>query len=287
MSRPTKLEGRTWPIHVLLILTVVVLIGPVMYAVLVATQSNAQFFGHQLRPGDRLDENFDAVWNSRSLGRYMINSLVVAVIIAVVKAITAILAGMAFVYFRFPGKWLIFGFVLVTLLMPTEISILALFKQVSDFGWAEPSHIKGTPWETPVALGLVVPFFASATGAFLFRQHFASLPAELSEAAQIDGVSPLQFLTKVLVPLSWNAIGALLVIQFIYAWNMYAWPRLLIPDERDQVVQAGLASLSGADQAQVFGPLMLGALLASIPPIIVFLLLQKPFMSGMAVGRDK
>lgn len=280
MSQSKSLQGRTWPIHVLLIVSVVVIIGPVMYAVLVATQSNSQFNSHQLLPGGLLRSNFDTVWNKRNLGQFMLNSLMVASIIAVVKAVTAVLAGMAFVYFRFPGKWLVFGFVLITLLMPTEISILALFQQVSELGWIKPIGIIPP-------LGLIVPFFASATGAFLFRQHFASLPAELSEAAQIDGIKPWQFLFKVLIPLSWNAIGALVVIQFIYGWNMYAWPQLLIPDGENQVVQVGLGSLINADQAQAYGPLMLGAVIASIPPIIVFLVLQKALMSGMAVGRDK
>jgi sn-glycerol 3-phosphate transport system permease protein len=285
-SSPARWRGRsrglrrpTWPTHLMLVVVVAVLVGPVLYAVLVSTQSNNDLFSFALLPGDRLDDNWDVVWNERQLGRFMLTSTVVSVIIAFGKVVTSLLAGLAFVYFRFPGKWVVFGFVLVTLLMPTEISILALFRQVSDLGWQEAG-----PWGLP-PLGLTVPFFASATGAFLFRQHFANLPADLSEAAQIDGVTPFQFLFKILVPLSWNAIGALLVIQFIYGWNMYLWPLLLQPD--NQLVQVGLGGLRNADQGQAYGPLMLGALLASIPPILVFLVLQKPFMRGMAIGRDK
>lgn len=285
-SKPARRLGRrrglrrpTWPTHLMLVVVVAVLVGPVLYAMLVSTQSNNDLFSFRLWPGDRLDDNWDVVWNERNLGRFMLTSTVVSVIIAFGKVVTSLLAGLAFVYFRFPGKWVVFGFVLVTLLMPTEISILALFRQVSDLGWQENG-----PWGLP-PLGLTVPFFASATGAFLFRQHFANLPADLSEAAQIDGVTPLQFLFKILIPLSWNAIGALLVIQFIYGWNMYLWPLLLQPD--DQLIQVGLGGLRNADQGQAYGPLMLGALLASIPPILVFLALQKPFMKGMAIGRDK
>ena len=276
------MRRRTWHIHLMLVLVVLVMCGPVLYAVLVSTQSNADLLDFQLIPGDRLDENWRAVWDNRQLGDYLWHSLIVSTIIALAKIITSLLAGLAFVYFKFPGKWLVFGFVLVTLLMPTEITILALFRQVSELGWHE-----GASWlpDFMPPLGMVVPFFASATGAFLFRQHFANLPADLSEAAQIDGVSPMQFLFKILIPLSWNAIGALAVIQFVYGWNMYLWPLLLQPD--DQVVQVGLASLRNADQGQIYGPLMLGALLASLPPIIVFLVLQKPFMKGMALSRDK
>lgn len=286
------MRRRTWHIHLMLMLVVLLICGPVLYAGLVSTQSNADLFNFRLRPGDRLDENWRAVWDSRHLGEFMKHSLIVSTVIALAKIVTSLLAGLAFVYFRFPGKWLVFGFVLVTLLMPTEISILALFRQVSEMGWhQEPELPFWLDWVPHVIsdkappLGMVVPFFASATGAFLFRQHFANLPADLAEAAQIDGVSPIQFLFKILIPLSWNTIGALAVIQFIFGWNMYLWPLLLQPD--DQVVQVGLGSLRNADQGQIYGPLMLGALLASMPPIIVFLVLQKPFMKGMALSRDK
>lgn len=266
---------RTWHLHAMLLTTCVVIGLPVVYAALSATQDNAQMLSSELLPGSSLATNFEVVWESRDLGRYMWNSFVVSVVITVGKVVTALLAGLAFVYFRFPGKWFVYGFVLITLMMPTEISILALFRIVSDIGWNDS------------LLGLTVPFLASATGAFLFRQHFANLPANLSEAAQLDGANPLQFLFRILVPLSWNAIGALAMIQFVFGWNMFVWPLLLVSDQSQQLVQVGLSSLQSAGQGQAYGPLMLGALLASLPPVLVFLALQKPFMHGFAVGNDK
>ncbi|MBC6937079.1 MAG: carbohydrate ABC transporter permease [Chloroflexi bacterium] len=191
------------------------------------------------------------------------------------KTILSLLAGLAFVYFRFPGKWLIFGLVLITLMMPTEILIIALFRFINSLGWGN----------TYVAL--IVPFLASATGTFLFRQHFANIPAELSEAAQLDGATPLQFLIRVLIPISWNTIGALAVIQFVYMWNMYIWPVLIIQGQERQVVQVGLRTLMGGDSALVFGPMMMGAVIASLPPVVIFVLLQKQFMSGFQLSRDK
>jgi sn-glycerol 3-phosphate transport system permease protein len=182
---------------------------------------------------------------------------------------------LAFVYFRFPGKWLVFGFVLMTLMMPTELLIIGLFRYVSSLGWGD------------TMLAITVPFLASATGSFLFRQHFSNIPAELSEAAQLDGANPFQFLYRILIPISWNTIGALAVIQFIYVWNMYLWPLLIIRDERAQVVQVGLGSLRNVDTTLTYGPLMLAAVVTSIPPVIVFILLQKQFMSGFAITRDK
>lgn len=266
---------KRWYVHIVLWLACIVMGFPLFYAMIVSTQSNAQVFSYQFTPGNSLANNWNIVMVNRNLGNYMLNSVFVAIAVTVGKTVLSLLAGLAFVYFRFPGKWLVFGFVLITLMMPTEILIIALFRFVNSLGWGN------------TYTALIVPFLASATGTFLFRQHFANIPAELSEAAQLDGANPLQFLTQVLIPISWNTIGALAVIQFIYVWNMYIWPVLIMQGQERQVVQVGLRTLIGGDAALVFGPMMLGAVIASIPPVIVFVLLQKQFMSGFQLSRDK
>lgn len=273
-ARPLAWLPKRWYVHVFLWFSSFMLALPLIYAMLISTQNNADVATFRLIPGNALPDNLTVVLN-RNLPQFMVNSIGVAIAITVAKTILSLLAGLAFVYFRFPGKWIVFGFVLITLMMPTEVLILALLRFVSDLGWGN------------TYLALVVPFMASATGTFLFRQHFANIPAELSEAAQLDGTTPLQFLYQVLIPLSWNTIGALAVIQFIYAWNMYLWPLLVISDQQRQVVQVGLQTLVGLGSAISFGPLMLGAVIASIPPVIVFVLLQRQFMSGFALTRDK
>ncbi|MCJ2544076.1 carbohydrate ABC transporter permease [Synechococcus bigranulatus str. 'Rupite'] len=261
--------------HLGLLLACLVLGFPVLYAVIVSTQNNAEVFRYQFTFGSSFGFNWRQVMVSRHLGSYMLNSTIMAVAITVGKTILSLLAGLAFVYFRFPGKWLVFGFVLITLMMPTEILIIALLRFVTGLGWGSTYY------------ALIVPFLASATATFLFRQHFSNIPSELSEAAQLDGANPLQFLTQVLIPLSWNAIGAQAVIHFVYAWNMYLWPRLIIQGQEKQVVQVGLQSLLNLDSSASYGPMMLGAIIASIPPVVVFMALQKPFMSGFALARDK
>lgn len=265
---------KRWLIHLALI-TACLLIGfPLIYAVIVSTQTNADVFRYRLSFGESLATNWDLVMNQRFLWLYMWNSLLMAVCIAAGKTLFSLLAGLAFVYFRFPGKWIVFGFVLITLMMPTEVIFIALFRFVSAL-------------DLPAYAALVVPFLASATGVFLFRQHFASIPPELSEAAQLDGATPLQFLFQVLVPMSWNTIGALVVIQFLYAWNMYLWPRMIITEQETQVVQVGLRTLLAVETGLSYGPLMLAAVTASIPPVLTFVLLQKQFMSGFSLTRDK
>lgn len=274
-ARLRRLIPKRWYVHLLLWITCIIVGFPLLYALLVSTQTNAQVTSFQFTPGTAFNFNFNAVIFERHLGRFMLNSVVLAIAVTAGKTLLSLLAGLAFVYFRFPGKWLIFGFVLITLMMPTEMLVIALFRFVSSLGWGD------------TFLAISVPFMASATGSFLFRQHFANLPAELSEAAQLDGATPLQFLFRVLIPLSWNTVGALAVIQFVYVWNMYLWPLLIIKNEALQVVQVGLGSLRNVDAGLTYGPLMLAAVLASLPPVFVFILLQKQFMSGFAITRDK
>jgi sn-glycerol 3-phosphate transport system permease protein len=273
-----NLIPKRWYAHLLLILACIILGIPLYYSIIVATQNNSDVFSYQFIFGHSLKENWDIAIHQRHLHIYIRNSIFISIAITFGKTVLSLLAGLAFVYFRFPGKWIVFGFVLITLMMPTEVLIIALFRFVNKLGWTDGISNYAA---------LIVPFLASATGTFLFRQHFSNLPAELSEAAQLDGANPLQFLYRVLIPMSWNTVGALAVVQFVFAWNMYLWPNLIITDQSYDVVQVGINTLRAGDSALQYGPLMLGAVLASLPPLIVFLLLQKQFMSGFQLNIEK
>lgn len=275
-ARLRRLIPKMWQAHLTLWLACAIVCFPLFYALLISTQSNPQVANFQLSPGDRLDESWHQVMVVSSLGEYMARSVFHSAEVTAGSTVLALLSGLAFVYFRFPGKWIVYSFVLVALLVPGEILIIGLYRFVA-----------GTLKWGGTLQALVIPFLASAGGTFLFRQYFANLPEELSEAAQLDGASPIQFLIRVLVPLSWNAVGALALIQFIGAWNMYLWPRLIMTGGEFQVVQIGLSSLTSTDTTLQYGPLMLGAVIASIPPAIVFILLQKQFMSGFQISTDK
>jgi len=269
-----RLIPRRWHVHIGLLLSCLFMGFPLLYAIIVSTQSNGDVFRYRLTFGEQLANNWDVVMNQRQIGLYMWNTWMMALGIAFGKTVFSLLAGLAFVYFRFPGKWIVFAFVLLTLMMPTEVIFIGLFHFVSDI-------------KISTFLKLIVPFLASATGVFLFRQHFASIPHELVEAAQLDGANPLQFLVRVLVPMSLNTIGALVVIQFLFAWNMYLWPRMIISQQEAQVVQVGMRSLLSVDTGLAYGPLMLAAVVTSIPPVLIFIFLQKQFMSGFALTSSK
>lgn len=298
-SRPVR---NAWVIHLVLILGCAVIAFPIVFALIKATQTRAQVLSPSLIPGAELFDNLKQAWLTANLSIFMRNSFIVAVSVTVGKTIVSLCAGMALVFFHFPFKRLVFAFILLTLMMPIEVLIVPLFDLISlrpppswevfwlwfrnplkvlfepvkfGFGWAN------TYW------AMIVPFMASATGTFLFRQHFMSIPRSLADAARIDGASPLRFLTSILIPMSWNTIGALAVIQFVYVWDQYLWPKIIIRREELQVVQVGLNLIIRTGEGVEWGYVMAGAIATLVPPMIVFALLQEQFMRGFALSESK
>ncbi len=263
--------------HIGLITICFIVLVPVLFAFSKSTQTRAQVFHYPpiLGPGTALLSNYRAAWNEFDLGLYMQNSLIIAGIVMIFKTLFSMLAGLGLVYFDFPLKNWVFYFILFTLMMPTEIMIIALFNLVSDLGWGNNYA------------ALTVPFLASATGVFLFRQHFASIPGELADAARVDGAGPLRFLWSVLIPMSRNTIGAMALIQFIYMWNMYIWPLVIIRENARQVVQVGLRAMTTVQDTTNWGVVMAGAILAMLPPLIIFIGLHEQFTKGFALGQEK
>jgi sn-glycerol 3-phosphate transport system permease protein len=268
-------------VHVALILVCFIMCIPALYALQVATLDLVQSFAappQLFPPGASFGTNVASLFERGGFGGLIVNTVIVSAVVVVGKTALALLAGLAFVFFRFPMKTFLFFFVLLTLLLPTEIILLPLFNMMSELGWAQ----------TNPRLALTIPFLATATGAFLFRQHFSNIPRELAEAAQIDGASPLRFLMSILIPMSWNVIVAHSLIQFISSWNQYLWPVLIVQqNEAAHVIQMGVRAAAGAGGQPNYGVLMTAGIIASLPPLILFVLMQKQFMSGFAITRDK
>ena len=264
-------------IHAALIIVVFLLLSPVLVAITKSTQTRAQIyhFPPVLGFGSSMIQNYTSAWTHFNLGTYMKNSLIIATVVTVAKTVLSMLTGMALVYFDFPLKNWIFYFILFTLMMPTQILIIALFNLVSNFGLGN------------TYAALTMPFLASATGVFLFRQHFSSISPHLADAARVDGAGPVRFLWSVLVPMSWNTIAALGLIQFIYMWNQYLWPLVIIRQSSRQVVQVGLRSMTAQQDVTNWGVVMAGAVLAMLPALLIFVGLQEQFTKGFVLGKDK
>ena len=264
--------------HIALIVLCFIVGFPMVLTIIKSTQNVGQVNAvpPNLLPGSLLFENYSAALNSSNLVRLMGNTILVAIFVTLGKTATSLLAATAFVYFRFPLRGFLFIFVVLTLMMPTDILVVALYRLMGDLKWTNQLQ------------ALIAPFLASATGTLLFRQHFMNIPTELADAAQIDGANPVRYLWSVLIPLSWNVIGALAMIQFIGVWNQYLWPLLIMNDNNKQLVQVALKGItSNALELGNWGVALAAAVIASIPPLIVFLTLQESFLRSYALTRDK
>ncbi len=266
-------------LHLGLIISAFLISSPVLFALIKSTQTTAQIFSYPptFAIGPAAPENYAIAWKDYHLGRLMLNTFIIAGAVTVGKTLMSLLAALALVYFEFPFKNLLFIFVLITLMMPIPVRVVPLYDLVRGFGWAN------TYW------ALIIPFLASATGVFLFRQHFMSIPASLVDAARVDGVGPMRFLWQILVPMSMNTIGAMAVIQFVYIWNQYLWPLIIIASNEKQMIQIGLKMLTGAGPEGMlnWGVAMAGTIITMLPPLVVFLLLQEQFMRGFALAEEK
>ena len=224
-------------VHGLLAALVLLLLFPVLVAVLVSTKESGIVTGlADLAPGGHAYENYYRALVELEFYRYMLNSLVMASVIVVGKLAVSLLAVLAIVYYRIPYKNLVFLFVLFTLLLPVPVRFVPLYRLVTGLGWNN------------TALAITVPYLASATTVFILRQHFLSIPASLVENAKLDGVGPLEFLWRVLIPMSRGILVGVSVIIFVYAWNQYLWPLVIVGDDL-QVAQVGIGQLRGQAHA--------------------------------------
>ncbi|HEX9898470.1 MAG TPA: ABC transporter permease subunit, partial [Candidatus Methylomirabilis sp.] len=220
--------------HGLLLLCVAVTCFPVLYALLVSTFDFQQIFIYppRLIPGTSLLENVRLAWTKVGLGRLLANSFLISISVALGKIVLAILAAFAFTYFRdFPGKNILFVVILITHMLPLPVRIVSTFQLMDNLGWVNTYY------------ALTIPFFASATGTLLFRQFFLTVPQSLSDAARIDGAGPMRFLTRILVPLSYNNLMALFMVEFVYMWNEYLWPLIVTTSNEMRVAQIGIKML--------------------------------------------
>ena len=197
-------------------------------------------------------------------------SLVTALVITFGKIAISLMSAFAIVYFRFPFKGFFFWAIFVTLMLPVEVRIGPTYQVVADLGMLNSYA------------GLTIPLIASATATFLFRQFFMSVPDELTEAARMDGASPMRFFIDILLPLSKTSIAALFVIQFIYGWNQYLWPLLATTSEDMYPVVVGIKMMvAGGDSQNEWNVVMATALLAMLVPAAVVILMQKWFVKGL------
>jgi sn-glycerol 3-phosphate transport system permease protein len=200
----------------------------------------------------------------------LLNSLVMALAIAIGKIAISLPSAYAVVFFRFPLRRVCFWAIFVTLMLPVEVRIIPTYKIAADLGLIDSYA------------GLTLPLVASATATLLFRQFFLTIPDELVEAAKIDGAGPWRFFIDTVIPLSRTNIAALFVILFIFGWNQYLWPLLVTNSPAMTTIVIGIRQMIGNGDAQTAWHLVMAtALLAMLPPVAVVLAMQRWFVAGL------
>jgi sn-glycerol 3-phosphate transport system permease protein len=286
--------------HAVLLLAFVALLAP-LWIVLVASTHDFRTVNQvpmPLWPGAHLAENMTAAWDKGNFGRVLATSFIVAAGVTVGKVTVAALSAFAIVYFRFRLRMLAFWLIFITLMLPLEVRIVPTYAVAADAmrPFEGALNLFGVAVDLPQwnllnsYSGLILPLVATATGTFLYRQFFLTVPDELTEAARMDGAGPLRFFVQILMPLSVTNMAALATIMFVFAWNQYLWPLLVVTDH----LNYGTAAMQL--QKIVPGPLfgeppiwnqaMAATLLVMAPPLMVVILLQRWFVRGL-ISTDK
>lgn len=260
-------------IHVLLILAILIVSFPLIYTFIVSTQSlpQATRLPPNLAPGSSMIENYGKAWAQANLGRIMLNSGVMSLAVTIGKITVASLTAFSIVYFNPPGAGFIFFMTLLTLMMPIPVRLMPTYQVISSFGWVD------------TYFAITLPYFVSATGTFLLRQFFKTVPQDLVDAARVDGANPIRFFVQILLPLSRTNIAALFVILFIWTWNQYLWPLIITSSEAMRVIQLGIGFMipKGGTGLPPWNTIMAAVVIAVLPPLLILLIMQKEFVKGL------
>jgi multiple sugar transport system permease protein len=221
-------------------------------------------------------ENYKEVIELNNMARALTNTALVTILVVLGQLVTSVFGGYAFARLKFPGRDTVFVFYLGTIMIPFVMLIVPLYQLMVLIGW------------TDRLAALIIPWIFTAYGTFLMRQHFITFPKEIEEAALLDGASRLQILKDILIPASVPALATQATFTFLYAWNSFFWPLVIINvgNEKNHVLTLALNVLRGR-ASDTPNLILAGAAIAIIPPLIVFILGQRFFVESVASSGVK
>ncbi|MFF0110097.1 carbohydrate ABC transporter permease [Streptomyces hirsutus] len=262
--------------YVLLAVMAVLSIFPLYWTMVAASTDNTRVSQTPppFLPGPNLFSNLARAWDEAAMGKAMINSLIVAGVIALSTVMFATLAGFAFAKLRFKGRNALLMLVIGTMLVPPQLGVVPLFMMMSELGWSQ---------QLPA---VIFPTLVSAVGVFFMRQYLSeALPDELVEAGRVDGAHSLRIFWSIVLPVARPAMAVLFMITFVHAWNDFFWPFVVL-DMTNPTVPVALTQLSAGyvrDQSLI----MAGALLGTLPLLVMFIVFGRQIVSGIMAGAVK
>ena len=267
---------RRWSVTLLAALVALITIAPLLWMVSVSlmARGEAAHFPPPLWPASPTLENYHLLFGTFGVGRFLLNSILISTLATGLALLFTIPAGYAFAKLRFAGRDAIFRLLVAALVVPGQIGMLPLFLELKAMGLVNSYA------------GALVPWLAGIFGIFLVRQYCLSIPDEMLEAARIDGASEGQILRRIVLPILTPIIVTLALYVFLSSWNDFMWPLIILADQDLYTLPVALAANS-RQNVQDYEIMMAGAVVTTLPVLILFLALQRYYLSGLLTGSVK
>lgn len=274
-----------WPIrllvHIVTYAAALTMLVPLAWMITTSLKTDQQAISADITllppgaPGSWQWSNYVTAWKDARLGEFYMNSVIVAVVTTALSVIHNALAGFAFAKLRFAGRRLTFALTIATMLLPMQVYFIFAYVICGWLGYVD--HLQA----------LIVPFLASAFGIFYMRQSIAAVPDSLLDAGRIDGFTDFELFMNIILPGIRPAVGALAIFTFMWSWNNFFWPLIVIDSEAHVTLPLAVARLSAGYYVSSWPVQMAAATIITLPTIIVFLIFQRSFVRGLALTGGK
>ncbi len=263
--------------HAFLILNVCAMLFPFLWMLLCSLKTTAEIT--RIPPAFFPEnwtyvKNFTEVLDKYNFGIFFMNSLKYAVIKTLIVLYVSAIIGYVLAKFQFRGNRFVFIMILSTMMIPWPATLIPSYQMMVWFNWLDTD------------ISILYTSLTSAFGVFMMRQFAFSIPDSLIEAGRLDGAGELKIFHRIVLPMMLNAIGALAIFTFLWEWDNYLWPYLMLSDMKKYTLPIGLAMTTGQFVAN-YGPMFAGITISVVPVLIVYLLFQKTFIQGIALGGVK
>jgi multiple sugar transport system permease protein len=263
-------------LYAVLIAFSIFMLVPFVFALLGSLKPEPEVFAVPIRwlPSEPQWQNYVLPFQ-KNVGRYFVNSLIVSGIQTFSPLLLCSMAGYSLAKFSYPGRTLAFVFILSTIMLPIQVTLVPTFLIIKELGWVN------------TYAGLIVPGLATTFGTFLMRQFFLSVPSEYMDAARIDGASEPRIFWTIMLPMCRPALSALAIFSFTGSWNSFLWPLVVVNQDEMRTIPLGIVFYIGEQRAPEYGQLLAVAVLASLPVLALFLAMQREFIRGAAISGLK
>jgi cellobiose transport system permease protein len=271
-------QNQAGPItYVVLIFAALVSLFPLYWTVVAASRTDSEIVQPPtpLLPGSHLFHNLNIAWNEVHMNDALINSTIVASCVALSTVLFSTLAGFAFAKLRFRGRNALLALVVATMTIPPQLSVIPLYQMITKLGWGDQLQ------------SVILPSLVAAFGVFFMRQFLVeALPLELIEAARVDGANSMRIIWHVVFPVARPAMAVLGMLVFVQAWNDFFWPFIAL-SQQNPTVQVALAGLGAGNHTTDHAIILTGALVATLPLLLVFAVLGRHIVGGITAGAVK